>query len=140
MQKISDPYSWKDWLNGGSMHLLSRAPYNAKQVVSSLGFSIIVQQTLYWSWQNSPIMPQLWSIITATFICFIVVQLYCISDLWYYFISSIMFYAFCVIDKLIMASSLVHIFCGSNVHMWPDLKKPGFHTQNIKLTISPEMD
>ena len=24
--------------------------------------------------------------------------------------------------------------------MWPDLKKPGFHTHNIKLTISPEMD
>ena len=24
--------------------------------------------------------------------------------------------------------------------MWPDLKKPGFHTHNIKLAISPEMD
>ena len=28
-----------------------------------------------------------------------------------------MFYAYCVIDKLIMASSLVHIFCGSNVYI-----------------------
>ena len=25
-------------------------------------------------------------------------------------------------------------------HMWLDLKKPGFHTHNIKLTILPEMD
>ena len=25
-------------------------------------------------------------------------------------------------------------------HLWPDLKKPGFHTHNIKLMISPEMD
>jgi len=25
-------------------------------------------------------------------------------------------------------------------HMWPDLKKPGFHTHKIKLIISPEMD
>ena len=25
-------------------------------------------------------------------------------------------------------------------HIWPDLKKPSFHTHNIKLTISPEMD
>jgi len=26
------------------------------------------------------------------------------------------------------------------IKMWPDLEKPGFHTHNIKLTISPEMD
>ena len=25
-------------------------------------------------------------------------------------------------------------------HIWPDLKKPSFHTHNIKLTISPEID
>jgi len=27
-----------------------------------------------------------------------------------------------------------------SLHMWLDLKKPGFHTHNIKLTISQEMD